>query len=356
MSEAFDWELLRELTEATGISGFEGDVREIVRRELEESTDSVSADALGNVVGTVDGTSAYSVVVAAHIDEWGWMVERVTEDGFLELETIGGTNPATPVSQRVTVRTADGSIPGIIGAVPPHMLTEDVLDLRPTEGEHPALSDDVYVELGLPADEVRERVTPGDQVTLRRTTERLGECVTGKAFDNRALVHILLEAARRIEDPDVTIHFAGTSQEEIGLRGATGLATDLDPDLAIALDISVANDQPYFDEDDRISSLGEGTAIKVKDRDSITNPLVTRRLRDLAEQRGIPHQLEITNQGGTDTAAFQRAHGSKPTGALLLPTRNIHSNTACASVGDIEATIDLLTAFLETEAGDEYIA
>ncbi|MWG36967.1 M42 family metallopeptidase [Halomarina oriensis] len=352
----FDFELLRDLTAACGPVGYEDDVRTIVREELEASTDEVTSDAMGNVVGTVHGESDYSVVVAAHIDEWGWMVERITDDGFLELNMLGGTNPLTARSQRVTVRTRRGEhLTGIIGAVPPHMLGDDELDKRPTDPRQAVWDvEDVYVELGLDAAAVRDRVEPGDVVTLAQETIVMGDHVTGKAFDNRALVFAMLEAARRIEDPAVTVHFAATVQEEVGLRGAEALAVDLDPDLALALDIAIANDQPYFD-DDPIVRAGAGTAIKVKDHTSLTNPKVTDRLRDLAEDRDIPHQLEIYSSGGTDAGAFQTANGATPVGAVLLPTRNIHSDTASAHVDDIAATTDLLTAFLETETGDDYV-
>lgn len=352
----FDLELLRELTSACGPVGYEDEVREIVRRELEANTDEVVSDAMGNVVGTIHGDSDYAVVVAAHIDEWGWMVERVTDEGFLKLKILGGTNPFTARSQRVTVRTSDGeSLLGIIGAVPPHMLGNDELDKRPSEPRQAVWDvEDVYVELGLDAEAARERVSPGDVVTLEQETVVMGDHVTGKAFDNRALVFAMLEAARRIEEPDVTIQFAATVQEEVGLRGAEALATDLDPDLAIALDVTIANDQPYFD-DDPIAEAGAGTAIKVMDHTSLTNPKVNDRLRAVADDRGIPYQLEIQSSGGTDAGAFQTVHGAKPVGAILLPTRNIHSDTASAHVEDVSATIDLLAAFLETETGDDYV-
>lgn len=245
MSPEFDLELLQELTAASGPVGYEQPVREIVERELEAATDEVRVDAMGNVVGTIHGDSEYSVTVAAHMDEWGWIVDSVTDDGFLKLRILGGTTPSTARSQRVTVRTDEEELTGIIGVVPPHMLEEEDLDMTPDRRRQQVWDvEDVYVELGLPAEEVKERVSTGDVVTLAEQTIVMGEHVTGKAFDNRALVFTLLEAARRIEDPEVTIHFAGTTQEEVGLRGAEALASDLETDLAVALDVTLANDQP----------------------------------------------------------------------------------------------------------------
>lgn len=355
MSEEFDLELLQELTAASGPVGYESPVREIVERELEATTDEIDVDAMGNVVGTIHGESDYAVTVAAHMDEWGWIVDSVTDDGFLKLRILGGTTPSTARSQRVTVRTTDEELMGIIGVVPPHMLEEEDLDMSPDRRRQEVWDvEDVYVELGLPPEEVKERVSPGDVVTLEEETVRMGNHVTGKAFDNRALVFTMLEAARRIEDPEVTIHFAGTVQEEVGLRGAKALAGDLETDLAIALDVTLANDQPYYD-DDVIAESGAGTAVKVMDHSTLTNPSVYRRMEEVAESESIPYQLELHSSGGTDAGAFQFTNGATPVGAILLPTRNIHSDTASAHVDDLSATIDLLTAFLETESGNEYI-
>ncbi|MFP8890536.1 M42 family metallopeptidase [Natrialbaceae archaeon A-CW2] len=356
MPEDFDLELLQELTAATGPVGYEGAVREIVEQELRESTDEVYTDAMGNVVGTINGKSEYRVTVAAHMDEWGWIVERVTDDGFLKLKILGGTNPSTARSQRVTVKTQTEELMGIIGAVPPHMLEEEDLDMSPKKRRQDVWDvEDVVVELGRPAEEVRNLVSPGDVVSLRQDTVRMGDHVTGKAFDNRALVFAMLEAARQIEEPDVTIDFAATVQEEVGLRGAEALASDLKPDLAIALDVTLATDQPYYDEDDHISETGAGTAIKVMDRRTLTNPEVYRRMQQVADEEDIPYQLELHSSGGTDAGAFQYGHGATPVGAILLPTRNIHSDTASAHVDDLSATIDLLTKFLQTETGNKYI-
>jgi endoglucanase len=189
---------------------------------------------------------------------------------------------------------------------------------------------------------------------MRQTTERVGEHVTGKALDNRSSVFVMIEAARRFgdEQPPVTIEFAATVQEEVGLRGARALGVDLDPDLAIALDVTVANDLPGFEEGEHVTECGEGAAIKLKDSSVITSPKVHGRLREVAEREGIDHQFEILPAGGTDTAGFQTPGGAKPVGAISIPTRYLHTVTESAHVEDIDATIELLTAFLGTETGD----
>ena len=345
MAPSFDFDLLRELTETSGVPGYEDRIRDIVSRELEPEVDELRRDGMGNVVGTIHGSSDKAVAVAAHMDEIGFMVRHVTDEGFVQVDALGGFDPRVLKAQRVTIHTEDEDITGLIGSVPPHTLDESDRNSTPEV-------EDVYIDVGLDAEAVNERIDVGDLVTMEQTTERLGEHVTGKALDDRVCVFTMLEAARRIDDPEVTIHFAATVQEEVGLRGANALGVDLDADLAIALDVTVANDVPDFDDGEHVTELGEGAAIKLKDSSVITNPKVHRRLRAVAEDEGIDYQLEVLPAGGTDTAGFQRAGGATPVGAISIPTRYLHTVTESAHVEDIEAAIDLLTAFLETETDE----
>jgi len=345
MTTPFDLDLLEELTETSGVPGYEHRIRDVVRRELESEVDELRSDGMGNVVGTIEGKTDYEVVVAAHMDEIGFMVRHVTDDGFVELDALGGWDARVLKAQRVTIHTEDGDVPGIIGSVPPHTLDDEKLDEQPEVA-------DVRVDLGVNGERAPELVSRGDLVTMDQSTERVGETVTGKALDDRVCLFTMLEAARRLEDPEVTVHFAATVQEEVGLRGAQALGVDLAPDLAIALDVTVANDVPGFEEGEHVTELGEGTAIKLKDSSVITNPKVHRRLQSVAEEREIDHQLEVLPAGGTDTAGFQRFGGATPVAALSVPTRYLHTVTETAHVDDVAATIDLLTAALATETGD----
>jgi endoglucanase len=344
MALPYDLELLQEITETSGVPGYEDRVREVVRRELEPEVDRIRTDAMGNVVGTIEGGDT-DVVVAAHMDEIGFMVRHVTDEGFVQVDALGGWDPRVLKAQRVTIHTDDGDVPGLIGSAPPHTLDEEQLEAKPEV-------EDVQIDLGLDAEAAKERVSRGDLVTLEQTTERVGDHVTGKALDDRVCLFAMLEAAKRIDDPDVTIHFAATVQEEVGIRGAQTLGFDLDPDLAIALDVTVANDVPGFEPGDHVTELGEGTAIKLKDSSVITNPKVHGRMEEVAEAEDVDYQLEVLPAGGTDTAGFQRARGAIPVGAISVPTRYLHTVTESAHVDDIASTIDLLTAFLESETGD----
>ena len=340
----FDFELLRELTEASGVPGYEDRVRDIVRREFDGVVDSVRTDAMGNVVGTIEGASDYSVAIAAHMDEIGFMVKHVTEEGFLAIDALGGWDPDVLRAQRVTVHTEEEDLTGVIGSIPTHV----------QEDEDDEFSvDDVHVDLGLPVEEVEARVAVGDLVSMDQTTEQMGDHVTGKALDDRVCLFTMLEAAKRIESPDVTIHFCATVQEELGVRGAPALGVDLDPDLAVALDVTVANDIPAVEKEEQyVTELGEGAAIKLKDSSVVTTPKVHRRMRSVAEDRDVRHQLEVLPSGATDTSGFQNTHGAKPVGAISIPTRYLHTVTESVHHADVEAAIDLLTGFLETETGN----
>jgi endoglucanase len=345
MSLPFDFELLEELTETSGVPGYEDRVRDVVRRELDAEVDEVRTDSMGNVVGTIEGDSDTDVVVAAHMDEIGFMVRHVTEEGFVQVDALGGWDARVLKAQRVTIHTDEGDVTGLIGSPPPHTLDEEQLEGQPEV-------EDVYIDLGVDGETAAEMVSKGDLVTLEQTTEQVGETVTGKALDDRVCLFAVLEAARRIDDPAVTIHFAATVQEEVGIRGAQTLGFDLDPDLAIALDVTVANDVPGFEPGDQVTRLGEGAAIKLKDSSVITTPKVHRRMQSVADDEEIDYQLEVLPAGGTDTAGFQRARGAVPVGALSIPTRYLHTVTESAHVDDIDATIELLTAFLTSETGD----
>ncbi|SDJ67920.1 endoglucanase [Halovenus aranensis] len=345
MAVPFDFELLCELTETSGVPGYEDRIREVVTRELEPEVDEVQTDAMGNVVGTIDGESDDSVVVAAHMDEIGFMVRHVTDDGFVQVDALGGWDPRVLKAQRVTIHTDDEDVTGLIGSLPPHTLDEEQRESTPDV-------EDIHIDTGLDGEEANDRISKGDLVTMEQSTERVGDTVTGKALDDRICLFAMLEAARNIENPDLTVHFAATVQEEVGIRGAEALGVDLDPDLAIALDVTVANDVPGFEPADHVTELGDGTAVKLKDSSVIANPKVHQRLQSVADEEDIDFQLEVLPAGGTDTAGFQRAGGAVPAGAISIPTRYLHTVTESAHVDDVSATIDLLTAFLETEDGE----
>ncbi|MBA2345157.1 MAG: M42 family peptidase, partial [Rubrobacter sp.] len=222
--------LLRRLIETPGVSGREEQQREIAREELGNLTDEVRTDSMGSVIGTKHGSGDTSVMIAAHTDEIGYLVKYIDDKGFLRLQTLGGHDPANMTSQRVIVTTADGT--ALRGALqparkPPHLQRGDT--------PKPPKADEFFVDLGMPADEVKEKVRVGDYATMDRTLKKVGGNYFGKAMDDRIGVFVMYEALRAMGDHESTIFAVATSQEEVGLRGAEASASALAPTVAIAL-------------------------------------------------------------------------------------------------------------------------
>jgi endoglucanase len=347
MIDELDVELVTELTETCGVVGDEGPIRAIIERELVDVADVVHVDAMGNLVATINPGADASILIGAHMDEIGFMVRHIDDDGFLTLDALGGWDASTLRAQRVRVHTEDRTIPGVIGAVPPHTKSDD-------DAKSPKLAD-LRVDTGLDAEAVEATVAIGDLVSLEQQTVELGEYLTGKAIDDRICVYALLAVAAAIEDPAVTVHLAFTVQEEVGLRGAEALGVEIDPMVALALDTTVANDIPGIESGEAVTRLGAGVALKLKDGSVVTSPAVRRRLQAIADTEEIPLQYEVLPRGGTDTARFQRSHGATPVGGLSVPTRYLHTATEVAAPADVRGLINLVSAFIDAATpGDSY--
>jgi len=341
--------LLKRLSETPGVPGREDRQREIAREELGALTDEVRTDSLGSVIGTRRGRDDARVMVAAHMDEIGFLVRHVDERGFIRLQALGGHDPANMVSQRVIVTTADGAtLRGALQPVrkPPHLARE--------EDQKPPKAEDFYVDLGMPADEVREAVRVGDYVTMDRTLEHVGDNYLGKAMDDRIGVFVMIEAMRSLRDHEATIHSVATSQEEVGLRGAEASGSALAPTVVIALDVTLAMDVPGTEDEGRITELGKGVALKIMDSYSISHPRLVEHFRRIAEREGIPHQTEILPAGGTDAGGVQRLHGGIPAITLSVPCRYVHTPNEMVSDKDVQAAIDLLARYLEEAHTGDY--
>ncbi len=205
----------------------------------------------------------------------------------------------------------------------------------------------LFVDLGLPGDRVKELVEVGSMVTLDRQMEEIGDVVIGKAMDDRLSVFVMIEAVRAMRSTACDIYVVATVQEEVGLRGATTSAYVIDPDIRIALDLTLAGDLPGMDEASQVTKLGGGTAIKLMDSSLICHPKLVRAFRDIAEREKIPHQLEILPRGGTDAGAMQRIRAGNAAITLSTPTRYVHTVNEMAHKRDIQAGIDLLARVLE---------
>ncbi len=341
--------LFKRLTETPGVPGREEQQRVIAREELGALTDTVNTDALGNVIGTKRGRDDVRVMLAAHMDEIGFLIKYIDEKGFLRLQPLGGHNPLSMDAQRVFVTTQNGAT------------LRGVLQLgrgwsHPALGGSPALPthDEFYVDLGLSADAVKAAVQIGDYVTMDRTFEKVGDTYVSKAMDDRVGLFVMFEALRAMRSHEATIYAVATTQEEVGLRGATASGSGLDPTVVVAVDDTPAMDVPGGGAEKTITALGGGAAIKIMDGSLISHPKLVRHFRTIAEREGIPHQMEILPFGGTDAGGVQRLHGGVPAITLSIPARYVHTPNEMVSATDVQACIDLLARYLEEAHTGDY--
>lgn len=342
-------DLLRRLCETPGIPGREDRIREVVIEELRPLVDTLRVDALGNVVGVKPGRGGPRVMVAAHVDEIGFLVKHIDDNGFLRLQPVGGFDPRVLVSQRVRVHGFDGKeFLGVLqpAAKPIHLL--DPSEMKPLKLE------ELFVDIGLAVDKVKSAVEVGDMVTLDRTVEEVGDCVIGKSLDDRAGVYIMIEALRAATGGTAEIVAVATTQEEVGLRGARTAAYAEEPDIGVALDVTLANDIPGNPPEQAVTRLGKGAAIKVMDSSHLSHPKLIRHFRDLADEIGVAYQLEILPRGGTDAGAMQTSRAGIPAITLSLPTRYVHTVNEMANRSDLDGCVALLARFLEAAGSRDY--
>ncbi len=340
-----DRELLRELTEAFGPSGFETEPANIVARELGKASE-VTRDGLGSVVCRVPGKSERPrIMVSAHMDEVGFMVKSITPDGYVKFLPIGGWWPNVLLGQRVLVRTRKGDFPGVIGSKPPHELTEDERKQLPD-------IDRMFIDLGCAEGfDVKAKlgVRPGDPIVPVSPFVEMGKnLMMAKAWDDRGGCGIVIEAARAIKGkkhPNM-VFLVGSVQEEVGLRGARTAAEVVQPDVALALDVSLCYEHPDRLRRDVSERLGNGAAILVHDNSMIPNTRLRDWVIDLAERKKIRYHL-TTVRGGYDTGAIHIHRSGVPSLAIGWPTRYIHAHTGIVSGSDYDAAVKLLTAIIE---------
>jgi endoglucanase len=343
--------LLRELCQIHAVSGREDSLARKVREMVEPYADELTVDALGNVIAHKKGEGTSKVMVAAHMDEIGLMVRHVDERGFLFISPVGGNRAQNLFARLCVVKTDDERlIPGLINHPRPG---------RPRGLKKLPEVEEFFVDVGASSREETEDmgIEVGDTVSIQYEFGRLGSHrLMGKAFDDRALVSIQIEAMRLLSEdaartPD--LYFVFTTQEEVGCRGAKTAAYSINPDLAIALDITVSGDIPGTPPEEAITELDKGPAIKVMDRLSnshmglIAAPSIVRQLKSVAREHEIPHQLEVFMAGSTDAATMHTERGGIPSGAILLPTRYVHAHEV-VSGRDMAHMRDLLVHYLQS--------
>lgn len=337
-------ELLRKLSNAHGVSGSEGSVYSVIKKELRGYVDEIREDPMGNLIAVKKGNK-FKVMLAAHMDEIGLMVKYIDEKGFLRFVALGGWYGPTLYNQRVVLHAADGPVYGVIGGKPPHMMDDE-------ERKKGVKVDDMFIDVGAAnRDEIAHLgIDVGTPVTIDREFRELANSrVTGKAFDNRAGVAMLIKTLQTMKSP-LTVYGVFTVQEEVGLKGARTSAYTIEPDIAVATDVTIPGDHPGIEMKDAPVEMGKGPVITIVDssgRGLIADRRVVRWLKDAADAHGITVQMEVGNGGTTDATAIHLTKGGIPSTTISPPTRYIHSPVEVLDLMDVEAGVQLLIAALK---------
>lgn len=337
---ALNLKLLKEICEVPGAPGFEQPIREVVIREVTPLIDAVEVDNMGNVIALKKGKEPKKVMAAAHMDEIGFMVKHIDDKGFVRFHTLGGFDPKTHTAQRVIIHGKKDLI-GVMGSKPIHVMTAEERNKVPK-------STDYFIDLGMDKKQVEKLIKVGDPITRERNLIEMGNNINCKSLDNRIAVFILIETLRTLKDIPYDFYATFTVQEEVGIRGASVATLKIQPDFAINLDTTIAFDVPGAKPEEKVTSLGEGTAIKIMDSRTICDYRMVKFLKKVADKNKIKWQPELLPAGGTDTSALQRmTAGGSVAGGISIPTRHIHQVIEMVNKDDVQASIDLLTAALK---------
>ena len=328
-------ELLEKLSNARGIAGQEGEVRAILREELTPHVDELTVDSIGNLIvrkESPNGAVQHRVLLAAHMDEVGGMVMRSNPDGTLKFRNVGGLDPRILPGKRVQIGAE--AVPGVILRAP-HVARS---------GKRVTPIADLLIDTGGAGG-----IEPGDMITFESSYEQYGRLLKGKAFDDRVGCYMLAQLLK--EEFPCELVGAFTVQEEIGLRGAGVAAYTVEPDVAVALEGTVADDLPRQEDVSPTTELGRGPAISVMDRSAHADRRLVRILTETAAAHDIPYQFKQPGVGGTDVGTIHLARAGVPAVAVAVPCRYIHTPAALMDPADVENTIELMSQALAGSLG-----
>ena len=322
--------LIQKLVETTGPSGYEAQIRAAIRAEIESHADQVWVDALGNLIARKGKKSpgGMKIMLAAHMDEIGIIVTHVDEKGFARFTTLGGIHPEYLPGGRV--RFLDGAR-GVVN-----------MERMEDPSQVPAI-EQMYIDLGA-ADRQSCPVRVADVAVMDRPFLDLGTRLASKAMDDRVGAAVLIETLRQIGDHPHELYFVFSVQEEVGIRGATTAAYAINPDLGIAVDVTLTGDTPNCKK--MQVSLGKGPAIKVRDGGMLSDPRLVDWMVRTAAAAHIPYQLEILERGTTDARAIQITREGVPAGCLSIPCRYVHAPSEMVDLGDVQGAVRLLVELL----------
>jgi endoglucanase len=328
--------ILEQLSNAPGVSGDEDAARKIILQAIKAHVDEWRTDTMGNILAIKKGRRGapkFKVMVAAHMDEVGFMIVGHDSSGGLRFKAVGGIDDR--ILPGKTVMVGPDQIPGVIGAKPIHLLRGD-------EREQVVKIDSMVIDIGAASkDEAKKFVKLGQRANFATRYQKLGGMATGKAFDDRAGCATLIEVLRG-ERFNFDLHAAFTVQEEVGLRGAQAAAFAISPDCAFILEGTICDDLPKEQDVSPTSQLGKGPAISIMDRTMLVNRSLLDHVVAAAEKAGIPYQFKQPGIGGTDAGATTRSKAGVPSLPLAVPCRYIHSPVSMLSLNDFRNTARLV--------------
>ena len=349
--------LLKSLTDVNGISGHEMQVKSLMKDYLTPVSDEIVEDRLGGIFGKKNAThGTKSLMISGHLDEIGFIVTQIDEQGYIYFTPIGGWWNQVMLSQKVTITTENGKeIRGIIGSKPPHALS-------PEERKKPVDIKNMYIDIGVGSkEEAKEAgIELGNMITPYSEFESLAndKYLTAKAFDNRYGCALAVDVLQQLKDEniDINLYAGATVQEEVGLRGAKVAANLIKPDLAIAVDVGVAYDVPGMTGEKNEGKLGDGPLAILMDATSIAHDGLRKHIKDVAEHHNIPVQWATTPGGGTDAGSIHVANEGIPTITIGVPLRYMHSNVSVLNIDDYTNSVRLITEIVRSLNDDSYQA
>lgn len=335
---------LKELTELSGVSGYEYEVRNYIKNKLKEIDCEYYIDKLGNVIAHNKGRKNKTIMVAAHMDEVGLIVRQIDSKGLIKFEAVGGIDQRVLNSKVVLV--GDNKIPGVIGSKAVHLMSKE-------ERGKSLPIDKLYIDIGTDSKEETEKlVSIGDYVSFKSDYVEFGDnMIKGKALDDRVGCSILLELLSMKLDADFYGVF--TVMEEVGLRGAETAAYQLEPDLGIVLEGTVSADMPEVEDYDKTTIIGNGAALSIMDNATVYDIDVVREVAKIAEDNNIQYQYRTSGAGGNDAGAIHKTKKGAKVVSISIPCRYIHSSVSVASKNDYENVLRLTKeVILENQKGD----
>jgi putative aminopeptidase FrvX len=337
-------ELLRQLCEMPGVPGHEDRVRKLIMSEIDGLFDEVTVDPMGSLLcrRDADKPDAPKIMLLCHMDEIGFLVSHISDKGYLYLQPVGGFDPRNLFSRRVLVCTDDGDFKGVMnpGGKPIHISSAEDRKKIPEVGEF-------YVDLGL-GEAAKDVIKVGDFVVMDEPFIEIGDKFVSKALDNRIACWLGIEMMKKLgsKGRGAEIHVVFTTQEEVGLRGARTSAFKVQPDIGIGIDTTLACDTPGVPDKDATTVQGKGFGLHVRDSSFIADKALVREIETLAIKNDIPYQRTMLAAGGQDGAAAQQAAAGARAVGIVVGTRYIHTVTEMIHKTDLQAALDILTAYL----------